>query len=614
MITKFDSSYYGTADMKNLGYAGTPINERCYPKEELAQALHKAVAYAKCMDERGYNTFWMAEHHFQPEGTELIPNLLMMAMHLVNVTKNLKIGCGFNVVPMWHPLRLAEDYAMADVLSGGRVIFGVARGYHTREVETFGSPLLDQDANREIFEEGVDILFKAFEGKPFSHQGKYYTIPPQVPYRGYTLKQITLVPAPEHLPVECWQPIQSGSERAFDFMAKHGISGVIGGGSAEGGAVERHMLGFQAAYARRGVKLELGEKLALGFQFHIAKNREEGMREAAKHYEENMKMFGELRLVRALSDEQIAAMRDPRARRHRQAAAHRGCGEGRRLPDRHARGHHRATEGGREALSRHRPGDLRDAARHPARGPARRSRPLRQGGHAGVPRDPDGRRSAIDRQIGRAAPPATSRSRIRQSEDGAGRGDAAQPVFAERQQRSVVSAASAPEISTHRPSGRHSPSSRLTRLTAGPMAVKSSRSAAPILPHNISPRWSAAPKGSGGSPCPRRPASRWAMPARAATTARSAASQAAAGAPLTGKIASTPSPMNLRTSPPKACTAPAMRSNQASRAAIITAGCVASDSAVKSRRSAESSAARMVSPVPRLSAPACTRAALRRPR
>jgi alkanesulfonate monooxygenase SsuD/methylene tetrahydromethanopterin reductase-like flavin-dependent oxidoreductase (luciferase family) len=312
MITKFDSSYYGTVDMEDLGYTGTPINERRYTKEQLAGALHKVVKYAKCMDERGFNTFWMAEHHFQPEGTELIPNLLMMAMHLVNVTKTLKIGCGFNVVPMWHPLRLAEDYAMADVLSEGRVIFGVARGYHTREVETFGSPLTDQDANREIFEEGVDILFQAFEGKPFSHKGKYYTIPPEVPYRGYTLKEITLVPAPERLPVECWQPIQSGSDRAFDFMAKHGISGMIGGGSAEGGAVERHMLGFQAAYARRGVKLELGEKLALGFQFHIAKSREDGIREAAKHYEENMKMFGELRLVRALSDEQMAAMRDPK--------------------------------------------------------------------------------------------------------------------------------------------------------------------------------------------------------------------------------------------------------------------------------------------------------------
>ena len=113
MITKFDSSYYGTADMENLGYAGTPINDRRYSKAELGNALHKVVAYAKCMDERGYDTFWMAEHHFQPEGTELIPNLLMMAMHLCGITKNLNIGCGFNIVPMWHPLRLAEDHAMA---------------------------------------------------------------------------------------------------------------------------------------------------------------------------------------------------------------------------------------------------------------------------------------------------------------------------------------------------------------------------------------------------------------------------------------------------------------------------------------------------------------------
>jgi len=65
---------------------------------------------------------------------------------------------------MWHPLRLAEDYAMADILTGGRVIFGVGRGYHTREVETFGAPLLDQNANREMFEEGVEVIFEAFEG------------------------------------------------------------------------------------------------------------------------------------------------------------------------------------------------------------------------------------------------------------------------------------------------------------------------------------------------------------------------------------------------------------------------------------------------------------------
>jgi alkanesulfonate monooxygenase SsuD/methylene tetrahydromethanopterin reductase-like flavin-dependent oxidoreductase (luciferase family) len=312
MITKFDSSYVGSIDLENPGYTGTPINARRYSSAELAAVMHKTEAYAQHLDKLGYHAFWMAEHHFQPEGTECIPNLLMMGVHLANITKHLKIACGFNVTPMWHPLRLAEDYAMAELLSRGRVIFGIARGYHTREVEVFGSPLRDQVANRELFEEQVDIIFRAFNEERFSHKGKYYTIPPaDTPYRGYILQDITLVPQPQRLPVECWQPIQSGSDRAFDFMAKYGICGVIGGGSAEGGAVERHMKGLQAAYARRGIELALGERLAIGFQFCIAESREAAMRKAAKYYEENMKMFGELRLVRALTDEQIEAMRDP---------------------------------------------------------------------------------------------------------------------------------------------------------------------------------------------------------------------------------------------------------------------------------------------------------------
>ena len=70
MITNFDSSYVGTVDMENCGYLGTPINDRFYSKDELAGALFKAEEYAKTMDRLGYDTFWMAEHHFQPEGTE----------------------------------------------------------------------------------------------------------------------------------------------------------------------------------------------------------------------------------------------------------------------------------------------------------------------------------------------------------------------------------------------------------------------------------------------------------------------------------------------------------------------------------------------------------------
>ena len=312
MITKFDSLFAGHIDMDDVGYGGVPVNDRRFPNEALASVFDKAEAMARLMDRTGYDTFWMAEHHFQHEGYECIPNVLMAALHLAHLTKRLRLGCGFNICPMWHPLRLAEDYATADILSGGRITFGVGRGYHTREVETFGAPLLDQPANRELFEEQVEIIFQAFNQESFSHKGKHYTIPAEVPYRGYELKELTLVPRPLRRPVECWQPIQGGTARAMDFMAKHGIKGLVGGGSAEGGAMHNVVIAWQEAHARLGIELELGERLCFGFHSFIADSREEGIRQAGKYYEENMKMFGELRLVRALSDEQIEIMRDPR--------------------------------------------------------------------------------------------------------------------------------------------------------------------------------------------------------------------------------------------------------------------------------------------------------------
>jgi alkanesulfonate monooxygenase SsuD/methylene tetrahydromethanopterin reductase-like flavin-dependent oxidoreductase (luciferase family) len=312
MINKFVTVYAGHIDFPDHGQNATPANERRFDNEALAGVYDKLEAIAKQMDRFGYETLWLAEHHFQHEGYEVLPNILMCAVHLAHVTKQLKIGCGFNIAPMWHPLRLAEDYAVADFLTGGRVVFGLGRGYHTREVETFGAPLSDQEANRELYEEQTEIIFKAFNEESFSHKGKHYTLPPEVPYRGYTLKELTLVPRPINLPVECWQPIQGGSSRALDFMAKHGIQGMVGGGSAEGGAMHKVVVDWQAAHARIGKHIELGERLCFGFHFYMADSREKGMKEAAKYYEENMKMFGELRLVRALTEEQIEIMRDPK--------------------------------------------------------------------------------------------------------------------------------------------------------------------------------------------------------------------------------------------------------------------------------------------------------------
>ena len=121
MITRFGSLYVGHS--RTLVLEGTPVNERL-SDEHQRQCLTKP-AIVTLMDRLGYDTFWAAEHRFQREGYECIPNLLLLFVHLAHITKRLKFGCGFNVAPMWHPLRLAEDFAVADRLTGGRILWWV---------------------------------------------------------------------------------------------------------------------------------------------------------------------------------------------------------------------------------------------------------------------------------------------------------------------------------------------------------------------------------------------------------------------------------------------------------------------------------------------------------
>jgi alkanesulfonate monooxygenase SsuD/methylene tetrahydromethanopterin reductase-like flavin-dependent oxidoreductase (luciferase family) len=305
MIRKFVTVYPGHIDLGDMGQMATPANERNYSNDQLASVFEKTEAVAKTMDALGFDTLWLAEHHFQHEGYECIPNLLMLAVHLAHVTKRLRIGCGFNIAPMWHPLRLAEDYAVADILTKGRTVFGVGRGYHTREVETFGAPMQDADANRELFEEQVEVIFKAFNNERFSHKGKHYTLPPPVPYRGYKLEELTLVPRPVNRPVECWQPVVSASARGLDFMVRHGIKGAVGGGAAT--MAEGPIQAYRDAAARTGKDLKLGENLTVGIFFYIADSREKAIRELTPYYEEHIKMFAPLGFVPGITPAQVAA-------------------------------------------------------------------------------------------------------------------------------------------------------------------------------------------------------------------------------------------------------------------------------------------------------------------
>ena len=305
MIRKFTTVYPGHIDLPDRGQDATPADERRYSNEDLASVFAKTDAVAKKLDEIGFDTLWLAEHHFQHEGYECIPNILMCAVHLAHITRSLKIGCGFNIAPMWHPLRLAEDFATADILTRGRTVFGVGRGYHTREVETFGAPMQDQTANRDLFEEQVEIMFKSFNEESFRHEGSHYTLPPRVPYRGYELEEITLVPRPVNLPVECWQPVVSANPRGLDFMVRHGIKGAVGGGAAT--MAEGPIQGYRDAAARAGMDLALGENLTIGIFFYLADTKEQAVREMTPLYEEHVKIFAPLGFVPGISPDGVKA-------------------------------------------------------------------------------------------------------------------------------------------------------------------------------------------------------------------------------------------------------------------------------------------------------------------
>lgn len=299
MITKFSVLYVGQIELDNVGLNGTPANERRYSNEQLVEAFYTARDVAQLMDELGFYCLWTAEHHFQHEGYEVFPNLILLSTWLATQTKQLKLGCAFNVLPMWHPVRMAEDYAMADIMTGGRVIFGVGRGYHTREVESFGAPMLDNDANKALFEEQMEVLLKCFNEESWSHHGKHYTIPPAVPYRGYDLKEVTCVPRPIHRPVEIWQPIASG--RTLEYIATRGIKGMV---TLNGWKLtEQVARAYRDAAATAGRRLALGEDLAVGLGLYIDETQEAAIRRCEPYHDERYKWFAPFGFVR-YADEQ----------------------------------------------------------------------------------------------------------------------------------------------------------------------------------------------------------------------------------------------------------------------------------------------------------------------
>src|ERR1700730_16806173 len=142
---------------------------------------------------------WLAELHVAPDRS-VCAAPLTIASAIAARTKNMKIGTGVQVLPLCHPLRIAEEAATVDQISLGRLIFGVGRSGFPRTYEAYGVPYGE---SRERFAETLEILKRAWTEPSFSYHGKYYSfenvrLAPQ-PYRRQQLRYL-----PEHRQARAW--------------------------------------------------------------------------------------------------------------------------------------------------------------------------------------------------------------------------------------------------------------------------------------------------------------------------------------------------------------------------------------------------------------------------
>jgi alkanesulfonate monooxygenase SsuD/methylene tetrahydromethanopterin reductase-like flavin-dependent oxidoreductase (luciferase family) len=142
------------------------------PSADAPDAVYRrGVEITQLAEELGFGNMWLAEHHFSTYGYLSRP--LMYALHLANQTRRIRVGTAVIVVPLHHPLVIAEEIATVDLLTGGRLDVGLGRGYQRYEFERLG---VDLGESRTRWEEAVDVILLALAGRPFTYDGKYYKI------------------------------------------------------------------------------------------------------------------------------------------------------------------------------------------------------------------------------------------------------------------------------------------------------------------------------------------------------------------------------------------------------------------------------------------------------
>ena len=237
----------------------------------------------------GFTTYWLPEHHFGAiDGwNNSTPNPVLMCMDIAAHTKTIRVGTGGVAVPDWHPLRLAEDIAILDIASGGRLDCGVMKGASKRTNIQLFHQHDDPSATQEIFSEVIQILLDAWKEGPFSHKGKFYRFPVpgfketnpllNVDPRYYASDGEYIAMTVHPKPLQKPHPplfMLGDSLSSHEFGAKHAMPVMCY--TPSDSTVEINWRAYRAAYcAAHKVQLEIGENLSIMKPVYVAPTMEQ---------------------------------------------------------------------------------------------------------------------------------------------------------------------------------------------------------------------------------------------------------------------------------------------------------------------------------------------------
>ncbi|MEE9210128.1 MAG: LLM class flavin-dependent oxidoreductase [Kiloniellales bacterium] len=223
-----------------FGYFANITNWSHKPYTQVLDEVREIAAYC---DETGWDSIWFTEHHLNHEGMEACPNPLLMSADIAARTQRIRLGQAANIITFWNPLRIAEDIAMLDHMSGGRLEVGLGRGVYGREAihMNIEADLKDQARNFRLFEETLSVMKKAWSQELFDHRGEFYSYPAP----GFTwqhamspaspnfvepetnrLTKIGLVPRPLQQPhPPLWQVVDG--HRSIDWAGRNGLNAIM---------------------------------------------------------------------------------------------------------------------------------------------------------------------------------------------------------------------------------------------------------------------------------------------------------------------------------------------------------------------------------------------------